>query len=98
MKVYLCRRGRPDFVVDAPTVADAIIAYWMASGETPKASYRIHFGRRRKTRVVSSAIAYWALGQNMRSALYEVLEETATEKQFHSFCEHAVTAAELLGK
>jgi hypothetical protein len=98
MKVYITRRGQADFVVDAPTIADAIVSFWFASKETPKASYRIHSGRRRKTRVVSSAIAYWRLDEDMRSSLYNVLEENATERQFTNFCEHAVTAGSLLGK
>jgi len=98
MKVYICRRGRPDFICQSPTVADAIITYWLATGETPKASYRVHHGRKRQARRVSSAIAYWRLGDVMRSRLYDVLQETATDSQFNEFCEIAVQAGSLLGK
>lgn len=97
MKVYITRRGRPDFVVDAPTIADAIIAYWLATGETPKPSYRVHFGRRRKSRIVSSAIAYWALESDMRSVLSQVIRETATQSQIDQFNETVIITAELLG-
>jgi hypothetical protein len=98
MKVYICRRGKPDFVCHADTVADAIICLWLVTRELPKASYRVHFGRRRQSRTVSSAVAYWRLDDEMRSRLYDVLESTSTETQFGDFCEIAVQAALLLGK
>ena len=98
MKVYITRRGKTDFVVDADTIGDAIVSYWYATKEMPKPSYRVHSGRRRKSRVVSSAVAYWRLDSDMRSSLYDVLEATTTDSQFENFCEHAVTAGTLLGK
>jgi hypothetical protein len=98
MKVYLLRRGKPDFVCHAPTIAAAIICYWFATKELPKPSYRVHFGRRRQSRVVSSAVAYWRLDDDMRSKLYDVLEANSTEKQFNEFCELTIQAAELLGQ
>ncbi len=97
MKVYICRRGKSDFVVNAPTIADAIICYWMATKETPRASYRIHHGRRRRSRVVSSAVAFWRLEARLQGPLYDVLQETTTDSQFNEFCEIAVQAASLLG-
>lgn len=97
MKLYITRRGKSDFIVDAPTVADAIVSYWIATGETPKPSYRVHEGRRRKTRVVSSAVAYWALEPDMRSALSAVIRETATQSQIDQFNDTVITAADLLG-
>jgi len=97
MKVYIVRRGHPDFAVDAPTIADAIVIYWMTTKETPKASYRVHHGRRRQSKNISSAVAYWRLDAKLKSRLFAVLEETATEKQFTKFCDTAVQAASLLG-
>jgi len=91
------RRGKPDFVCHAPTIADAIICYWFATGATPKPSYRVHFGRRRKAKVVSAAIAYWSLRSDMRSSLCQVIKETTTPQQFNEFCEITIQAAELLG-
>jgi len=98
MKVYICRRGRPDFICQSPTVADAIITYWLATGETPKASYRVHHGRRRQARRVSSAIAYWRLGEGMRSLLCDVLKEQSTADAYAAFCEQVLEASRLLGK
>lgn len=98
MKVYITRRGRPDFICDCPTIADGIVTYWKATAETPKASYRIHEGRRRRSRVVSAAVAYWSLGADMRTLLSAVIRETATQSQIDTFNETVITAAELLGK
>ncbi len=98
MKYYICRRGKPDFVCNADSAADAIVLFWMAEKETPKASYRIHEGRRRKSRVFSSAVAYWRLSVSMRSALTAVLRETTSEEQFNEFCETVITVADLLGE
>ena len=97
MKLYICCRGKSDFVVDAPTIAAGIVSYWMTTGETPRPEYRVHFGRRWKSRVVSSAVAYWALESDMRSALSAVIRETATQSQIDQFNENVITAAELLG-
>ena len=97
MKTYIIRRGQPDFVTDAKTIADSIIALWMTTGETPKASYRVHHGRRRQARTVSSAVAYWRLSASLQGPLYAVLEENSTDKQFTEFCDTAVQAAALLG-
>ena len=97
MKVYIIRRGQADFVVSAPTIADAIVIYWMTTKETPKASYRVHHGRRRQAKTISSAVAYWRLSASLQGPLYDVLEANATDKQFTKFCDHAVTAGSLLG-
>ena len=98
MKLYITRRGQPDFVVECDSIADGIVRYWFATGATPKPTYRVHFGRRRTSRVVSSAICYWYLAAAMRGPLYAVLEETTSESQFSEFCETAIEAANLLGK
>ena len=97
MKCYIVRRGRPDFVTDAPNIADAIVTYWMTTKETPRSAYRVHYGRRRQAKTISSAIAYWRLDAHLKSRLYAVLEENSTDKQFTTFCDHAVTAGSLLG-
>ena len=97
MKVYICRRGKPDFVCQADNIADAIVMLWTITSELPQASYRVHFGRRRKSRVVSSAVAYWQLNAGMKRALYDVLESNSTESQFTDFCNNAVEAGSLLG-
>jgi hypothetical protein len=98
MKIYICRRGRPDFVCHADTVGDAIVMLWMTTKETPRASYRVHFGRRRQAKTISAAVAYWRLSARLRGPLYDVLEETATDSQFTEFCDIAVQAGSLLGK
>jgi len=98
MKIYVTRRGREDFVCHADTIGDAIVMFWLATGETPRASYRVHYGRRRQAKTISSAIAFWLLGDDMRSRLYDVLQETTTDSQFNEFCEIAVQAGSLLGK
>ena len=98
MKTYICRRGLPDFVVDAPNVGDAIIRFWQATRELPRASYRVHHGRRRQGRTISSAVAYWLLALEMRPLLRGVIEENATPSQYQQFCEHITTAGTLLEK
>ena len=97
MKVYITRRGQPDFVVDARNVGDGIIKLWM-TGEQPKPSYRVHHGRRRQGRQVSAAVAYWLLASEMRPLLRGVIEENATASQYQQFCEHITTAGTLLEK
>jgi hypothetical protein len=58
----------------------------------------VHFGRRRQSRVVSSAIAYWQLSVEMRSALVAVIEEQSTPQQYRDYCEIIITAGHLLGR
>lgn len=98
MKLYIVRRGHPDFVVDAQNVGDGIIKFWQSTRELPKASYRVHHGRRRQGRQVSAAVAYWLLSIEMRPLLRGVIEETATASQYQEFCENITTAGTLLGK
>ena len=97
MKHYICRRGKPDFVCQAATVADAIILLWFAEREMPRASYRVHQGRRRKARTISSAVTFWRIRTDLREPLFDVLQEVCSKAQFSEFCTHAVTAASLLG-
>ena len=98
MKFYICRRGKPDFVCQAPTMADSIVIFWLATLETPKPNYRIHEGVKRKSRVVSSALAYWLLSIDMQTALADVMEATLPEKQYSEFCEQAVNIGRILEK
>ena len=98
MKVYITRRGQADYVVDAPTVGAAIVRFWLATGELPRASYRIHHGRRRQGRTISSAVAYWILASEMQPILRGVIQETATTSQYEQFCDHIITAGTLLEK
>jgi hypothetical protein len=98
MKLYICRRGLPDFVVDAPNVGAGIIAFWNATRELPRASYRVHHGRRRQGRTISSAVAYWLLASEMQPLLRGVIEENATPSQYQQFCENITTAGQLLEK
>ena len=98
MKVYICRRGQADFVTDVPTVGAAIVRFWMATGELPRASYRIHHGRRRQSRVVSSAVGYWLLSVEMQPILRGVIAEVSSTSQYEQFCEHIITAGTLLEK
>jgi len=98
MKIYVCRRGKSDFVCHADTIADAIICYWLATKETPKASYRVHFGRRRQAKTISSAVAFWRLSVAMRSALCDVLKERSTADVYMTFCEQVLEVSRLLGK
>ena len=98
MKHYIQRTGQPDFVCIARTAADALILLWLATGEIPQASYRVHQGRKRKSRVVSSAVAYWRLNVEMQAALIDVLEETLPEKQYTEFCEQVVNIGRILEK
>ena len=97
MKHYITRAGKPDFVCQAPTVADAIILFWMVEREIPAASYRVHQGKRRKARTVSSAVCFWRIHSDLRSPLYDVLRETSTEAAFTEFCEITVTIGLILG-
>ena len=98
MKFYICRRGKPDFVCQAPTMADSIITLWLITKELPKPNYRIHEGVKRKSRVVSSALAYWHLNVEMQAALADVLEATLPEKQYTEFCEQVVNIGRILEK
>ncbi len=98
MKVYICRRGQPDFVVDAPNVGAGIIAFWNATRELPRASYRVHHGRRRQGRTISSAVAYWLLASEMQPLLRGVIEQSTTASQYQMFCEHIIIAGQLLEK
>ena len=90
MKFYICRRGKPDFVCQAPTVADAIEKLWYVTQELPKASYRIHQGMRRQSKVVSSAVAFWRLNAGMQEALVDVLKVSTSEDRFVEFCQNVV--------
>ena len=98
MKYYICRRGKPDFVCQAPTMADAIVTYWLVTKELPKPHYRIHEGRRRQSKVITSAAAYWHLNVDMQTALADVMEETLPEKQYTEFCEQVVNIGRILGR
>ena len=98
MKHYIQRTGQPDFVCIARTAADALILLWLATGEIPQASYRVHQGRKRKSRVVSSALAYWRLSIELQTALADVLEATLPEKQYTEFCEQVVNIGRILEK
>ena len=98
MKVYITRRGQADYVVDAPNVGSAIVRFWLATGELPKPTYRIHHGRRRQSRVISAAVGYWLLKLEMRSALSSVIEETTSAEKYRAFCETVITAGRLLEK
>jgi hypothetical protein len=97
MKVYITRRGQADYVTDAPTVADAIVRFWLTTGEQPKPSYRVHFGRKRQSRVVSAAVCYWILKAEMRSALSSVIQETTSAEKYQAFCDTVIQAGTLLG-
>jgi hypothetical protein len=97
MKVYITRRGLPDFVVDAPNVGAGIVRLWM-TGEQPRATYRVHHGRRRQGRTISSAVAYWLLASEMRPLLRDVIEENSSPSQYQQFCENITTAGTLLEK
>ena len=97
MKFYIARRGQADFICNARTTADAIVTYWLATREIPEASYRVHHGRRRKARTVSSAVCFWRIHSDLRSPLYDVLRETSTEAAFTEFCEITVTIGLILG-
>lgn len=97
MKHYIERPGAPDFVCQAESVADAIVLLWLAERETPQASYRVHQGRKREARTVSTAITFWRIDTDLRPLLREVLREVSTKAQFNIFCTHAVEAAALLG-
>ena len=96
MKFYICRRGKPDFVCQAPTMADSIVIFWLATLETPKPNYRIHQGRRRQSKVITSAAAYWRLSIELQTALADVLEATLPEQTYSEFCEQAVAIGRLL--
>ena len=82
----------------APTMADAIVIYWLATLETPKPNYQIHQGRRRQSKVITSAAAYWRLNVEMQAALADVMEATLPEKQYSEFCEQAVNIGRILEK
>ena len=98
MKYYICRRGKPDFVCQAQHVTDAIIIYWLATLETPKPNYQIHQGRRRQSKVITSAAAYWRLNVEMQAALADVLEATLPEQTYTEFCEQVVNIGRILGR
>ena len=98
MKYYICRPGKQDFVCQAQHVTDAIIIYWLATLETPKPNYQIHQGRRRQSKVITSAAAYWHLNVDMQTALADVMEETLPEKQYTDFCEQVVNIGRILGR
>ena len=98
MKYYICRPGKQDFVCMAPTMADAIITLWLITKELPKPNYRIHEGRRRQSKVITSAAAYWHLNVDMQTALADVMEETLPEKQYTDFCEQVVNIGRILGR
>jgi hypothetical protein len=98
LKVYIRNRGQIDYVTDAPTVADAIVRFWQVTREIPKPSYRVHFGRKRQSRVVSSAVCYWILENDMRRALSAVIQETTSTEKYLAFCETVIHAGTLLEK
>ena len=98
MKTYIIRDGQPDFVCIAPTIADALILMWYRTGETPRASYRVHAGRRCQAWPVSVAITFWRLPADMRAVLADVIQETSTQGQADEFAELVLTSARLLGK
>jgi hypothetical protein len=97
VKHYITRAGKPDFVCNARTTADAIVLYWQATREIPQASYRVHQGRRRKARTVSSAVTFWRIHTDLREPLYDILRETSTEAAFTEFCEITVSIGLILG-
>ena len=97
MKHYITRAGKPDFVCQAPTVADGIIMFWMVEREIPAASYRVHQGRRRKARTVSSAVTFWRIHTDLREPLYDILQEVSSKKQFDDFCTNVNTIGKILG-
>ena len=97
MKHYICRPEKPDFVCNARTVADAIVLFWFAEREMPEASYRVHQGRRRKARTVSSAVTFWRIHTDLREPLYDILQEVSSKKQFDDFCTNVTTIGKLLG-
>jgi hypothetical protein len=97
VKYYIARRGQADFICNARTTADAIFRLWLATREIPQASYRVHQGRRRKARTVSSAVTFWRIPSDLRSPLYDILRETSTEAAFTEFCEITVTIGLILG-
>ncbi len=97
MKYYICRPGQADFVCIARTTADAIVTYWLATREIPEASYRVHHGRRRKARTVSSAVCFWRIHIDLRSPLYDILQEVSSKKQFDDFCTNVNTIGKILG-
>jgi hypothetical protein len=97
VKHYITRDGHPDFVCQAPTVADAIIMFWMVEREIPDASYRVHQGKRRKARTVSSAVCFWRIHTSLREPLYDILQEVSSRKQFDDFCTNVNTIGKILG-
>ena len=97
MKYYICRPGQADFVCIARTTADAIVTYWLATRDIPEASYRVHHGRRRKARTVSSAVCFWRIHIDLRSPLYDILQEVSSKKQFDDFCTNVNTIGKILG-
>ena len=97
MKHYITRAGKPDFVCQAPTVADGIIMFWMVEREIPAASYRVHQGRLSEARTVSSAVTFWRIHTDLREPLYDILQEVSSKKQFDDFCTNVTTIGKLLG-
>ena len=98
MKFYVERPDKPDFIVNAASAGDAIVALWFCERETPLVEYRIHQGRRSEARTTSSAVGYWRLNIEMQSALIAVLKETATAEDYGDFCTTAVTIGKILGR
>jgi hypothetical protein len=97
VKHYITRAGKPDFVCQARTTADAIVSLWLATREIPQASYRVHQGRRRKARTVSSAVTFWRIHTDLREPLYDILQEVSSKKQFDDFCTNVTTIGKILG-
>jgi hypothetical protein len=98
VKIYICRRGRPDFVCHAPTIGDGLILFWVATKETPKPSYRVHHGRRRQAKTISAAVAFWKLDDDMKWLLLEILKDESSADVYTAFCNDVITAGALLGK
>lgn len=90
MKFYIDQEVDPDFVCHAPTVGEAIVIFWKATGESPEASYEVHHGRRSEATTISAAEGFWSLEASLRSTLIAVVCENSSRSDYLRFCDAVI--------